>query len=178
MRCVQGDGYELLYFPDLWCQRMRVGPGLFMPFNNGFTLNGVEVPCGSGAEFSGPVVIHGTGACALALESDPVETDEPADIAVNELLVHDKHWGWEHEVVTTRQRLQLKQLMVHSGHRTSLQYHNHKDECVIWLVGPSEPVHIPPGTRHRVEGYRLYVEASTYHPNDVVRVEDDYGRAS
>lgn len=90
-----------------------------------------------------------------------------------------------------------KLLFVRAGESLSLQYHEIKDES--WLVregrarlelgdvgGALEPVEIssgdafrfPPGTVHRLEAVEdtLLIELSTPHLDDVVRLEDRYGR--
>ena len=46
-------------------------------------------------------------------------------------------------------------------------------------LGPGECYHIKPGTTHRFcaeRGDVVLAEVSTYFPNDVVRIEDDYKR--
>jgi mannose-6-phosphate isomerase len=91
-----------------------------------------------------------------------------------------------------------KILHVKAGHALSLQYHRKKDE-VIYLVrgamlfqaGPSadeledyhmeegQSFHIRTGTVHRMTAHTDVdiLEASTNHLDDVVRLEDRYGRA-
>jgi mannose-6-phosphate isomerase-like protein (cupin superfamily) len=89
-------------------------------------------------------------------------------------------------------------LFVRAGHSLSLQYHDRKDES--WFVqsgraklelgsagdamlnetviGPGEAFHYPPGTLHRVTALEdtTILEVSTPHLDDVVRLEDAYGR--
>jgi D-lyxose ketol-isomerase len=46
-------------------------------------------------------------------------------------------------------------------------------------LGPGECYHIKPGLIHRFwaeKGDVVLAEVSTYHPEDVVRLEDDYKR--
>ena len=46
-------------------------------------------------------------------------------------------------------------------------------------LGPGEYYHIPPNTIHRFSaenGDVVLSEVSTYFPDDVVRIEDDYNR--
>lgn len=87
-----------------------------------------------------------------------------------------------------------KILHIRRGHRTSKQYHERKDETllvqqgiltVVWDEGRSEKyppnhvVHIPAGKVHRLcayDGAVTLVEVSTNDPEDVVRLEDDFGR--
>jgi mannose-6-phosphate isomerase len=108
----------------------------------------------------------------------------------------EKPWGWELIWAETEHYVG-KLLFVRAGEALSLQYHERKDES--WLVregrarlelgevgGPLEPVEIRPGdafryrpgTVHRVTALEdtLVVEVSTPDLDDVVRVEDRYGR--
>jgi len=108
----------------------------------------------------------------------------------------DKPWGWE--LVWAETDLYVgKLLLVRAGQSLSLQYHEVKDEA--WLVregrgalelgevdGPLETIeivagdtfHYRPRTVHRVTAVEdlLIVEVSTPHLDDVVRIEDRYGR--
>jgi mannose-6-phosphate isomerase len=108
----------------------------------------------------------------------------------------EKPWGWE-LVWAEADEYVGKLLFVRAGDALSLQYHEVKDES--WLVqegrarlelgdvdGELEPVEIAagdafrfrPGTVHRVTALEdlLVVEVSTPHLEDVVRLEDRYGR--
>lgn len=108
----------------------------------------------------------------------------------------EKPWGWEHVWAETEQYVG-KLLFVRAGQALSLQYHVVKDES--WLVqegratlelgdvgGPLESSEIAagdafryrPGTVHRVTAIEdtLILEVSTPHLDDVVRIEDLYGR--
>ncbi|HUF02245.1 MAG TPA: cupin domain-containing protein [Gaiellaceae bacterium] len=108
----------------------------------------------------------------------------------------DKPWGWE-LVWAEADDYVGKLLFVRAGEALSLQYHERKDES--WLVhegrarlelgevgGELEPVEIRagdafrfrPGTVHRVTALEdtLVLEVSTPHLDDVVRLEDRYGR--
>ena len=108
----------------------------------------------------------------------------------------EKPWGWE-LVWAEAEAYVGKLLFVKAGHSLSLQYHEVKDEA--WLVqegraslelgevgGPLETVEISPGdafryrpgTVHRVTAIEdlLVLEVSTPHLDDVVRLEDRYGR--
>ena len=103
----------------------------------------------------------------------------------------DKPWGYEEWFAQT-DRYVGKVLFVKEGHSLSLQYHERKDEtlyildgmarftidgkCTIEIGGRS--VHIPPLTEHRVEAIvdTTIIEVSTPEVNDVVRLEDSYGR--
>lgn len=108
----------------------------------------------------------------------------------------DKPWGWE-LVWAEADDYVGKLLFVRAGEALSLQYHERKDES--WLVhegrarlelgevgGDLEPVEIRagdafrfrPGTVHRVTALEdtLVVEVSTPQLDDVVRLDDRYGR--
>jgi mannose-6-phosphate isomerase-like protein (cupin superfamily) len=107
----------------------------------------------------------------------------------------EKPWG--HEIVWAETPLYVaKILVIDAGRRLSLQYHEVKDETVLVLsgrmrlhvdedgtmtvveLGAGESRHVPPGTRHRYEAIeRLELaEVSTPEIDDVVRLEDDFGR--
>jgi mannose-6-phosphate isomerase len=109
----------------------------------------------------------------------------------------DKPWGYELRWGIT-DRYAGKVLHVKKGEALSLQYHELKDEFQyvvkgaidIELGGPDgalttyrmkagDTLHISPGTRHRltaVEDTDIF-EVSTPELDDVVRLEDRYGRA-
>ncbi|HEY8470424.1 MAG TPA: cupin domain-containing protein [Longimicrobiales bacterium] len=109
----------------------------------------------------------------------------------------EKPWG--HELIwANTDRYVGKILHVKAGHALSLQYHERKDETIHLLrgqlrfwVGPSaqqleevelregESYRITPGTVHRMEAITDVdiLEASTADLDDVVRLEDRYGRA-
>lgn len=109
----------------------------------------------------------------------------------------EKPWG--HELIWAHtDRYVGKILHVKAGERLSLQYHRQKDETIMLLSGrmtfehfaegepprsiellPREPFHIPPGLRHRMIALEDcdVVEVSTPELDDVVRLEDKYGRA-
>jgi mannose-6-phosphate isomerase-like protein (cupin superfamily) len=108
----------------------------------------------------------------------------------------EKPWGWELLWAETDDYVG-KLLFVRAGEALSLQYHERKDEA--WLVragramlelgevdgeletvtiGPGDAFRFRPRTVHRVTAVEdtLVVEVSTPHLDDVVRVEDRYGR--
>ncbi len=109
----------------------------------------------------------------------------------------DKPWGYEIRWAVTDRYLG-KILHVNKGEALSLQYHERKDEWLlvnkgavdIEIGGPNEElkrlqmhagdsVHVAPLTRHRVtavEDADIF-EVSTPEIEDVVRLEDRYGRA-
>jgi len=108
----------------------------------------------------------------------------------------EKPWGYELHWAKT-ERYVGKLIHINKGHALSLQYHNITDETIfLWsgkmlfeveedgkLVGremkPGESVHVTPKTVHRmtaVEDSDVF-EVSTPELQDVVRLEDRYGRA-
>jgi mannose-6-phosphate isomerase len=109
----------------------------------------------------------------------------------------EKPWGYEiHWAITDR--YVGKVIHVNKGEALSLQYHERKDEWLLLNEGmveielgaldgelekvrmqPGDSVHVPPCTRHRVtavEDADIF-EVSTPEIDDVVRLEDRYGRA-
>lgn len=114
----------------------------------------------------------------------------------SEIRKVDKPWGYE-LIFAHTDRYAGKILHVDPGQALSLQYHEHKDETlylhsgefelvieqegetITRTVHPGEAIHIPPNTRHRMtagpEGCDI-IEVSTPELDDVVRLEDRYGR--
>ncbi len=109
----------------------------------------------------------------------------------------DKPWGYElHWAVTNR--YVGKVLHIHAGHALSLQYHERKEETILLWSGrlrfelrdgdrtvtremqPGDVQHVPPRTVHRMtalEDCDIF-EVSTPDLDDVVRLEDRYGRVT
>ncbi len=107
----------------------------------------------------------------------------------------DKPWGYELRFVRT-DRYAGKVLFVKAGSQLSLQFHERKDEAFFVQEGTLELVlgqgldqqvlRLEPGTSRRiaprtVHRFRavtdvLLFEVSTPELEDVVRLEDDYGR--
>jgi mannose-6-phosphate isomerase-like protein (cupin superfamily) len=108
----------------------------------------------------------------------------------------NKPWGYE-KIWAETDRYVGKIIFVRKGERLSLQLHRVKDETIyivrgrlrltlegedgeleVHELGPGEARRIAPGKRHRFEGAEdcELVEVSTPELDDVVRVEDDYGR--
>ena len=107
----------------------------------------------------------------------------------------EKPWG--HEIWWAKtERYVGKILHVTAGHALSLQYHNVKDETIYLYSGkllyeievngvltkrelkPGDTVHVSPKTVHRmtaIEDSDVF-EVSTPELDDVVRLEDRYGR--
>ena len=113
------------------------------------------------------------------------------------MSIVDKPWG--HEKIRARtERYVGKILHIRAGEALSLQYHRVKDETIMLLAGrmqlvyfadgepphsrelvPGEPFHITPGLRHRMIAIddTDVLEVSTPELDDVVRLEDRYGRS-
>lgn len=108
----------------------------------------------------------------------------------------EKPWGYEKWIAVT-ENYALKEIFLKKGCRTSLQYHNLKEEHSYLLKGklsieednenkemivniyePGEIVHAKPLARHRVTALEdsTYIEVSTPYLDDVVRIEDDFNR--
>lgn len=107
----------------------------------------------------------------------------------------EKPWGFE-LIWARTDRYVGKLLHVRAGHVLSLQYHNRKDETMHVLRGElilrtrpgaaleerrfeaGESVHIPPGLVHQIEAVEDsdVLEASTPELDDLVRLQDRYGR--
>ena len=113
-----------------------------------------------------------------------------------EVRLVEKPWGRE-EIFAHTARYVGKILTIRAGHALSRQYHRLKDEtiyvlrgCLVLEVGAADAVerrilkagsafHVAPGTIHRfvAEEDVILAEVSTPELDDVVRLEDRYGRA-
>jgi mannose-6-phosphate isomerase len=112
-----------------------------------------------------------------------------------EVLTVPKPWG--HETIWAHTDKYVgKILHVKAGQALSVQYHNHKDETIHLLSGEliyrvklgqaledvtlkrGESFRITPNTVHQMEAVTdcEILEASTSELDDVVRLEDRYGR--
>jgi mannose-6-phosphate isomerase-like protein (cupin superfamily) len=108
----------------------------------------------------------------------------------------EKPWGHELRFVRT-ERYAGKVLFIRAGKQLSLQYHRTKDEAffvqsgeldlVLGKPGAEQVVrmqagdsrHLPTGVIHRFRAVTdcTLFEVSTPELEDVVRIEDDFGRA-
>jgi mannose-6-phosphate isomerase-like protein (cupin superfamily) len=108
----------------------------------------------------------------------------------------EKPWG--HELIWAKTADYVgKILHIKKGHKLSLQYHQVKEETIMVYSGvmdfvfendkgeletirmnAGEAHHIPTGKKHRMIGVEDcdVFEVSTPHLDDVVRLEDGYGR--
>ena len=110
-----------------------------------------------------------------------------------------KPWGHEEIWGNVPGKYLGKTLHINMNNRLSLQFHNQKEETIYVVrgvltlhiknrftdnikkikLGPGECYHISPKTIHRFEAAKgdvVLSEVSTYYPDDVVRLEDDYNR--
>ncbi len=108
----------------------------------------------------------------------------------------EKPWGYE-LIWARSDRYVGKILRINAGQALSYQYHRQKEETIYVLEGkltlhyasgdesptvvrlePGEVFHIAPGLRHRFEAEQevTLLETSTTELDDVVRLEDRYGR--
>jgi len=109
----------------------------------------------------------------------------------------EKPWGYE-IIWAHTDRYVGKVLHINAGHALSVQYHNRKDETVYLLSGEmkywvklegdgelrdvrlsvGQAFRITPGTVHYMEAVTDcdVLEASTPELDDVVRLQDRYGR--
>lgn len=107
----------------------------------------------------------------------------------------EKPWG--HEVIHHNERYVVKELFMKAGESCSLQYHDFKTETLIIVRGElrveigesaqsldemtlrsGDVLTLLPKTVHRMSAIEdaLYFEASTVELDDVIRLEDRYGR--
>ena len=108
----------------------------------------------------------------------------------------EKPW-WYELLWAVTDRYIGKIIHVNAGHALSLQYHERKDETIsVWSgrvilevkedgqlvqreMAPGKSIHLAPGTVHRITALEEsdLVEVSTPELEDVIRLEDNYGRA-
>jgi mannose-6-phosphate isomerase len=109
----------------------------------------------------------------------------------------EKPWGYE-LVYAAAERYSGKIIFIRGGEELSLQFHRTKDETIyvhsgrvefeigdpgkpmdVEVVGPGRAFHLGPGTVHRIHALEdtVLLEVSTPELDDVVRLEDRYGRA-
>jgi mannose-6-phosphate isomerase len=108
----------------------------------------------------------------------------------------DKPWG--HELIWAHTDKYVgKILVIETGKRLSLQVHEQKDESILVIsgrlrlhhgelggelgtteMGPGDHRRIPVGMVHRFEAIERceLIEVSTPELDDVIRIEDDFGR--
>jgi mannose-6-phosphate isomerase len=127
-----------------------------------------------------------------ASESASLSEAQPRDGAMVR-----KPWGWENRFAVTERYLG-KVIHINAGEMLSLQYHRHKDETIFIVRGtmdlqlenaegvvethrltPGMSRRIAPGRKHRMIAVDEceFFEVSSPEIDDVVRLEDKYGRA-
>ena len=108
----------------------------------------------------------------------------------------EKPWGYE-IIYATTDRYCGKVIFIKAGEQLSLQFHRKKDETIFVqsgrvefeigepgkpidteVVGPGRAFHLAPGAVHRIRALEdtIVLEVSTPEIDDVVRLEDKYGR--
>lgn len=109
----------------------------------------------------------------------------------------EKPWGHEEHFALVDGKYCGKALHIRAGQALSLQFHELKEETVSVQAGqllfeigadehdleefellPGEAIHLLPGTRHRMTAIvdTIVLEASTTELDDVIRLDDRYGR--
>ena len=110
--------------------------------------------------------------------------------------VEQRPWG-SFENLLDEPYSKVKRIIVKPGQRLSYQYHHHRTEHWVivqgdgivtlddneYIFGEGKVVEIPVGTKHRVENKfdknLIFIETQTgtyFGEDDIVRLEDDYGR--
>jgi mannose-6-phosphate isomerase len=108
----------------------------------------------------------------------------------------EKPWGHE-DVFAATDRYSGKIMHVRAGEQLSLRFHRSKDETIfvqsgraqfeigdpggaldVEVVGPGRAFHLGPGAVHCIRALEdtVLIEVSTPDTDDVVRLEDRYGR--
>ena len=149
------------------------------------------------------VVLRAVGGEAHLLVAGVVEGVMPnASMAITRSGLHYKlvkPWGHEKWFNGDHPAYCLKEVYITAGNRTSLQYHNFKEETNALFGGaadlvfraaedaerldkvrltPLATIHVTPTVVHRLESVQdtLLYEVSTPHLDDVIRLQDDLHR--
>ena len=115
---------------------------------------------------------------------------------VNAMTVYERPWGY-YEILATDNMVQIKKIVVHDQQQLSLQTHEHRDE--YWFISSGNAfitvddyqesftagmtLQILRGEKHRIKSLQgdlvMYeVQVGSYlGEDDIVRYEDNYGRA-
>lgn len=109
-------------------------------------------------------------------------------------MTEQRPWG-SFELFTLNEKSTVKLVNVSSGKRLSLQYHSKRSEFWKVVVGKievmlnstkiilkkGETITIPVGAIHRITGIEdstiLEISFGEFNENDIVRLEDDFGRS-
>ena len=129
--------------------------------------------------------------------TDPLANLADLDRFASEVKRVEKPWGYEILFAHT-ENFSAKVIHVRKGEQLSLQFHREKEEVVyvhagrieleigepgrqpdVEVVGAGRAFHLAPGVVHRWRALEdtVILEASTPELDDVVRLEDRYGRA-
>jgi len=120
--------------------------------------------------------------------------------ASSRLLKHERPWGY-FEILATGPGYKVKRLVVNPGKRTSLQWHELRDELWTYVSGESKKIRVGDGTWRAFLGCSDTVKAKEIHritntgtepliiievqtsddsdgcrEEDIHRIEDDFGR--
>ena len=109
-------------------------------------------------------------------------------------MIHERPWG-TFEVLLDEPNYKVKRIVVFPRQRFSLQYHNHREEHWTIVEGsgiitigdeeqqvkPGDHFYIPVKGIHRLMGHDngvlfIEVQRGICLPDDIIRLEDDYGR--
>ena len=112
------------------------------------------------------------------------------------MTVYERPWGY-YEILATDNMVQIKKIVVHDQQQLSLQTHEHRDE--YWFISSGTALvtvddyqesftagmtlQILRGEKHRIKSLQddlvMYeVQVGSYlGEDDIVRYEDNYGRA-
>ena len=122
--------------------------------------------------------------------------EQKLDMGENYNEYSHRPWGY-YEVLSDGPTHKVKRIVVNSGKRLSYQYHSKRSEHwfvvsgygIVTLndekieVGPGSSVDIPVNMKHRIkcisEEPIVFIEIQTgtyFGEDDIVRIEDDFGR--
>ena len=117
-------------------------------------------------------------------------------VEIKHIYKEYRPWG-SFENLLDEEYCKVKRIIVKPGQRLSYQYHYKRDECWVIVQGAAtvtlddkihtfiegDVVQIEYGTKHRVENKSeqdlIFIETQTgtyFGEDDIVRIEDDYGR--
>ena len=111
-------------------------------------------------------------------------------------MIEQRPWG-SYEVLLDDESVKVKRIIVHPQQQLSYQYHQHRSENwtiisgvaevvldgVVHTLHPSEHIFIAQTAKHRIRNPFtepvVFIEVQTgsyFGEDDIVRIEDDYGR--
>lgn len=112
--------------------------------------------------------------------------------------IEERPWGW-FKIILETPTYKIKELLIRPGQRLSYQFHHRRAEHWLLVKGeavatindreillkPDEAIDIPVKTKHRLANRGasdvIFIEVQTgayFGEDDIVRIEDDYNRAS